>query len=188
MQYVARPTTSLSRGYLGRIEAGHISVGDTVVALPSRRTTTVRAIRTFEHRREHAGLHASVTLELDDELDISRGDLIVRANAAPAAARFLDADVAWLGDAPLDTRRTYALRHTTREVRARVQRVTDRWNVHTQLRESGDEALMMNDIGRVSLELAQPVFADRYNDNRATGSFILIDDVTNETIAAGMVR
>ena len=188
VQYVARATTSHSRGYMGRIEAGHISIGDTVVALPSRRTTRVRAIRTFEHRREQATLHASVTLELDDELDISRGDLIVRANATPAASSFLDADVAWLGDAPLDTRRTYALRHTTREVRARVQRVTDRWNVHTQLRESGDEALMMNDIGRVSLELAQPVFADRYNDNRATGSFILIDDVTNETVAAGMVR
>ena len=188
VQYVARPTASSSRAYLGRIESGQVAVGDTVMALPSQRTARVRSIRTFERERERAGLHASITLTLDDALDISRGDLIVRANAAPDTARFIDADVAWLGDAPLELKRTYALRHTTREVRARVERVVDRWNVHTQSRETAAESLAMNDIGRVTLTLAQPVFADRYNDNHATGSFVLIDDATNDTVAAGMVR
>ena len=188
VQYVARPTPSSSRAYLGRIESGQVAVGDTVMALPSQRTARVRSIRTFERERERAGLHASITLTLDDALDISRGDLIVRANAAPDTARFIDADVAWLGDAPLELKRTYALRHTTREVRARVERVVDRWNVHTQSRETAAESLAMNDIGRVTLTLAQPVFADRYNDNHATGSFVLIDDATNDTVAAGMVR
>ena len=188
VQYVARPTASSSRAYLGRIDSGQVAVGDTVMALPSQRTARVRSIRTFERERERAGLHASITLTLDDALDISRGDLIVRANAAPDTARFIDADVAWLGDAPLELKRTYALRHTTREVRARVERVVDRWNVHTQSRETAAESLAMNDIGRVTLTLAQPVFADRYNDNHATGSFVLIDDATNDTVAAGMVR
>src|SRR5206468_10624774 len=100
----------------------------------------------------------------------------------------VDADVAWLGNDPLDSRRAYALCHTTREVRARVQRVTDRWNVHTQSREPATAPLAMNDIGRVTFQLAQPVFADRYNDNHATGSFIVIDETTNDTVAAGMVR
>jgi sulfate adenylyltransferase subunit 1 len=159
-----------------------------VSVLPAGATTRIRAIRAFDRVRERAGLHASVALELEEEIDISRGDLIVRANAAPPVARTLHADIAWLGRAPLETRRTYALRHTTREVRARVQTITDRWNVETQRREPATAALQMNDIGRVSLALSQPVFADRYHDNRATGSFILIDEATNDTVAAGMVR
>jgi sulfate adenylyltransferase subunit 1 (EFTu-like GTPase family) len=148
----------------------------------------VHAIRTFDRVRGEAGLHDSIGIELDDEIDVSRGDLIVRAHAAPAPTRTLEADIAWLGTAPLDSRRTYALRHTTREVRARVARITDRWNVETQDREPGSAPLEMNDIGRVSLALAQPVFVDRYDENRATGSFVLIDEATNDTVAAGMIR
>jgi sulfate adenylyltransferase subunit 1 len=151
-------------------------------------TTHVRSIRTFDRVREHASLHASITLELADDVDVSRGDLIVRAHAAPAASRTLEADIAWLGSAPLDLRRTYALRHTTREVRARVSRVRDRWNANTQAWEPALHALKMNDIGHALLVLSQPVFADRYQDNRATGSFVLIDESTNDTVAAGMVR
>ena len=130
----------------------------------------------------------SVAMRLTDDIDVSRGDLIVRAEAVPGQSRTLDADIAWLGAAPFDARRTYALRHTTREVRARLTRVIDRWNVHTQRRETSHAQLSMTDIGRVSLQLSEPVFADRYADNRATGSFILIDEETNETVAAGMVR
>jgi sulfate adenylyltransferase subunit 1 len=188
VQFVTRPTASRPRGYLGRVEAGSIAVGDEVVVLPASLTTRVRAIRAFDRPCERAGLHASLTLELADDIDVSRGDLIVRAEAVPGASRALDADIAWLGTAPFDTRRTYALRHTTREVRARLTRVIDRWNVDTQRREASHARLSMNDIGRVSLQLSQPVFADRYADNRATGSFILIDEATNETVAAGMVR
>jgi len=188
VQYVMRPAAGHSRRYLGRIESGAIRVGDAVTVLPGGQTSRVHAIRTFDRVRGEAGLHDSIGIELDDEIDVSRGDLIVRAHAAPAPTRTLEADIAWLGTSPLDSRRTYALRHTTREVRARVARVADRWNVETQDREPASAPLEMNDIGRVSLALAQPVFADRYDENRATGSFILIDEATNDTVAAGMIR
>jgi sulfate adenylyltransferase subunit 1 len=188
VQYVARPVAGRSRAYLGRVEGGSVAVGDDVAVLPSGRRTRVRAIRTFDADLDAAGLHASVALELDDELDVARGDLIVHSRHAPQVVRTLDADIAWLGTAPLDPRRTYALRHTTRDVRVRIAQVADCWNVHTQAREAGNDALAMNDIGRVSLALAQPLPADRYADNRATGSFILIDEATHDTVAAGMIR
>ena len=188
VQFVARPDGARPRAYLGRIEAGAIAAGDTVAVLPSGRTTRVKALWTNAGTVERAGLHASVAVELEDDLDVSRGDLIVSAGHAPAPARTVEADIAWLGTAALDPRRTYALRHTTRDVRARVTRVADRWNVGTQQREPGNGVLATNDIGRVELALAQPVMADRYASNRATGSFILIDEATNDTVAAGMIR
>jgi sulfate adenylyltransferase subunit 1 len=187
IQYVARPADGRPRGYLGRIESGAIAVGDRVVALPSGLATRVRAIRTFEGSLRSAGLHAAVTLELDDELDISRGDMLVREGSAPAVARGIAATVCWLGDPPLDPQRKYLLRHTTREVRARIDRIDDLWNVSTQTHEPSPPTLARNDIGRLALTLAQPVFADRYAHNRATGSFILIDETTNNTVAAGMI-
>ena len=188
IQYVARPADGRPRGYLGRIESGAIAVGDRVVALPSGLATRVREIRTFEGSQRSAGLHAAVTLELDDELDISRGDMLVPEGRAPAVARSVAATVCWLGDAPLDPQRKYLLRHTTREARARVDRIDDLWNVSTQTHEPLPPALTRNDIGRLALTLAQPVFADRYAENRATGSFILIDETTNNTVAAGMIQ
>jgi sulfate adenylyltransferase subunit 1 len=188
VQYVARPTATEPRGYLGRIESGAIAVGDAVVALPSGLATRIREIRTFDGPLPHAGLHASVTLVLDDEIDISRGDMLVSAGQAPVVARGVEATVCWLAEAPLDRSRKYLLRHTTREVRARIDRIDHLWDVTTQTREPAPAALKMNDIGRVALTLAQPVFADRYADNRATGSFILIDETTNDTVAAGLVQ
>ncbi|HET9047058.1 MAG TPA: GTP-binding protein, partial [Casimicrobiaceae bacterium] len=125
VQYVARPDGATPRAYLGRIEAGTLAAGDLVTVLPSGRTTRVRALRVGGVLQDRAGVHAAVAVELDDELDISRGDLIVHAAGGPSAARTLDADIAWLGSAPLDARRTYALRHTTRDVRARIARVAD---------------------------------------------------------------
>ena len=188
VQYVARPTASLGRGYMGRIESGAIAVGDRVTALPSGLTTRVREIRTFDGSEPRAGLHAAVALVLDDEFDISRGDMLVQADEPPAVARALDATLCWLGDTALDPQRKYLLRHTTREVRARIDRIDHLWNVATQAQEPAPASLSRNDIGRVTLTLAQPVFTDRYADNRATGSFILIDETTNNTVAAGMVR
>ncbi len=188
IQYVARPTAAMPRGYMGRIESGSIAVGDRVATLPSGIATTVRSIHTFEGPVTRAGLHAAVTLILGDELDVSRGDMLVGESEAPTATRVVAATLCWLGDLPLDPRRTYLLRHTTREVRARVAHIDHLWNTSTQAREPAPARLARNDIGQVTLELAGPVFADRYAENRATGSFILIDETTNNTIAAGMVR
>ena len=188
VQCVARGNGAHRRGYMGRIESGSIAVGDAVRVLPSGVTTRVSAIRTFAGAQERAGLHAAVTLELADEIDISRGDMLVRFDAAPAAVRTVEANVCWLDERPLDPARKYLLRHTTREVRARIDRIDHLWNVTTQQREQAPLTLRLNDIGHVTLTLAQPVFADRYADNRATGSFIVIDEATNNTVAAGMIQ
>jgi sulfate adenylyltransferase subunit 1 len=188
VQFVARPDGVHPRGYLGRVEAGAIAVGDAVMVLPSQRTTRVSALRVGGSRQSRAGVHTAVAVELEDDVDVSRGDFIVHAATSPAATSSLDADLAWLGTAALDPRRTYALRHASRDVRARVTRIADRWDAETQSREPAPATLAMNDIGRVNLALAQPIFADRYEGHRATGSFILIDEATNDTVAAGMIR
>ena len=188
IQLVARPTEGRPRGYMGRIESGSVAVGDAVTVLPSGITTRIRAIETFDGPQAAAGLHASVTVVLDDEIDISRGDMLVHADAPPAVARSLSATLCWLGDAPLDPRRRYLLRHTTREVRAHVERIDDLWNISTQRHEPALATLARNDIGRIALKLAQPVFAEPYRVNHSTGSFILIDETTNNTVAAGMIQ
>jgi sulfate adenylyltransferase subunit 1 len=187
VQYVARATATLPRGYMGRVESGSIAVGDAVTVLPSGVSSRVREIRGYD-TQEHAGLHAAITLVLDDAIDISRGDMLVHGNASPVTRRNLDATLCWLSETPLDSRRSYLLRHTTREVRARINGIDHLWDVATQARQAAPDTLRMNDIGRAELALAQPVFVDRYADNRATGSFILIDEATNNTVAAGLVQ
>ena len=188
VQYVARPNGINRRGYMGRIESGSIAVGDEVCLLPTGLCTRVSAIRTFHGDHASAGLHSAITLELGDEIDVSRGDMLVSAANPPAISRMLEASLCWLDAAPLDTNRKYVLRHTTREVRARVDRIDHLWNVASQQCEPAPPTLRMNDIGRVALSLAQPVFADRYADNQVTGSFIVIDEVTNNTVAAGLIE
>ena len=188
VQYVSRPNGNGRRGYMGRVEAGSIAAGDQVVVLPSGLATRIREIRSYEGARGHAWLNDTVTLELEDEIDVSRGDMIVAADSAPEPARSVHATLCWLSERPLDRRRTYFLRHTTREVRARIDRLDHLWNVTTQSREDAPDTFAMNDIGDVAITLAQPIVADRYDDNPATGSFILIDEATNATVAAGLLR
>jgi sulfate adenylyltransferase subunit 1 len=188
VQYVARPVGASPRGYAGRVEAGTIAVGDAVTVLPSGRTTHVREIRTFDKSLPRAQLHDAVTITLADEIDVSRGDVLVSAADAPEPARSLTATLCWFDERPLDRRRHYLLRHTTREVRARIDRIEHLWNVSTQEREPAPDSLAMNDLGQVVIALAQPIVADRYDDNHATGSFILIDEATNGTVAAGLIR
>jgi sulfate adenylyltransferase subunit 1 len=187
VQYVARPTADAPRRYLGRIESGSLAVGDDITVLPSGRRTRIRGIQSYEGPLSRAGLHASVALVLEDDIDVSRGDMIAKAGESPRTATRLEADLCWLADAPLEPARTYLLKHTTREVRARVERIDWRWDVSTQSRDPSEHPLSTNDIARVRLLLPQSVFVDPYIGHRATGSFVLVDEATNNTVAAGMV-
>ena len=188
VQYVSRPRDGKRRGYMGRIESGAIAAGDAVVVLPSGHKSRVHAIRTFAGGRPSAELHAAVCLELEDDIDVARGDMLVAGSELPPPTRALSADICWLSQTPLDLHGRFVLRHTTRELQARVDRIDHLWNVETQEREPAPGTLGMNAIGRISVALAEPLFVDRYADNTATGSFILVDPATNNTVAAGMVR
>jgi sulfate adenylyltransferase subunit 1 len=186
VQYVCRPNLDY-RGYMGRIESGSIAVGDEVEVLPSGQRSRVTGIQILGRFLAAAEAEQSVTLLLADEIDISRGDMIVRQGQQPGRLDALVADICWLSDRPLDPQRRYLLRHTTREVKAKVVNIAHRVDVASG-RTVDASGLTMNDIGRVSLRLGQPVFADPYERNRSTGAFILIDEATNDTVGAGMIR
>jgi sulfate adenylyltransferase subunit 1 len=189
VQYVCRPRTAEHhdyRGYMGRIESGEIAIGDEVQVLPSGRKTRVRDIRLLDRSLPLAGSERSVTLLLEDEVDISRGDMIVKADDPPRVARQVEALVCWLAEAPLEPGRKYVVRHTTRETKALVAAIEYRQDINELKRVAGGR-LEMNDIGSVTFKLAQPLFVDPYRENRATGAFILIDEATNNTLGAGMV-
>jgi sulfate adenylyltransferase subunit 1 len=190
IQWVCRPQSAEFhdfRGYAGRVESGSVAVGDEVQHLPSGRTARVKELRLGERLLEAAVSDQSVTVLLDRELDVSRGDLLVRAGEAPEQARTIDAIVCWLHERPLEAGRRYLVRHTTRETRASLAGIEWRIDVNTLERASAT-SLALNDIARVSLRLAQPVFADPYGENRATGAFIVIDEATNDTVGAGMIQ
>ena len=190
VQWVCRPQTLEHhdfRGYAGRVESGEVAAGDVVTVLPSGRTTRVKEIRLGETPIRRAASEQSVMLLLEDDLDVSRGDMLVHAREAPEPARTLDAVVCWLSERPLSPSRRYVVRHTTREVRAQPVEIAWRLDL-AELREVPAQGLSMNDIGRVKFRLAQPIAADRYAENRATGAFIVVDEATNDTAGAGMIR
>jgi sulfate adenylyltransferase subunit 1 len=189
VQWVCRPQTNEHhdfRGFAGRVEAGVVAVGDEVVHLPSGRRTRVREIRLGDVPLDEATAERSVTLVLADELDVSRGDMLVAPDAAPAPSRKVDATLCWLSEAPLSPARRYIVRHTTRETKAQVAEIAWRVDLH-DLERKPAAGLTMNDIGRVSLRLAQPIFADPYAQSRATGAFVVVDEATNDTVGAGMI-
>jgi sulfate adenylyltransferase subunit 1 len=190
VQWVCRPQTLEHhdfRGFAGRVESGEVAVGDAVQVLPSGRTTRVREIRLGDASVRAAASEQSVTLLLEDEVDVSRGDLIVRAGEAPPVTRSVSAVVCWLSERPLSTARRYLVRHTTRETKAQVAEIAWRLDLRT-LEQVPADRLAVNDIGAVTLKLAQPIAADRYAENRATGAFIVIDEATNDTVGAGMIQ
>jgi sulfate adenylyltransferase subunit 1 len=176
------------RWYLGRVASGTVRVGDVVMALPSGQQTRIAAIRAHEDALAAATVGESVALALAEELDVARGDLLAAVAFAPRPTRDLQATLVWLAAEPLDPRARYVLKHTTRTVRATVAAVHDVVDVETLEPRPGAPELALNDIGQVSLELAQPVAADPYTVNRAGGAFILIDAYSHQTVAAGMVR
>ena len=192
VQYVCRPRQSSDRelhdyrGFMGRIESGTIRRGDSVTVLPAGRTTRVRDIHFAGRSLESAFAEQSVTLLLEDEIDVSRGDLIVRSEAPARVAQQIAATVCWLSETPLDRARSYLIRHTTREVKARVTAIEDRLDVNTLACTPADR-LAMNDIAQVRFKLAAPLCIDAYADNRATGALIVIDEATNNTVAAGLI-
>ena len=186
VQRVIRPDQHY-RGFAGQIAAGTIHRGDTIVALPSGRTSRVASITTFDGDLEQASAPLSIALTLEDELDISRGDVISISSAPPKHANAIEASVVWFDATRLETHKPYLLKHGTQTLPARVTRVLHRTNIQT-LTDEAVNSLGMNDIGIVEIESTRPLFFDPYAENRATGSFILIDPQTNHTAAAGMIR
>ena len=188
VQWVIRDAASGYRGYAGQMASGVLRPGDDVVILPSGRRTKVSAIETFDGSLHEAAAPLSVTVRLTDDIDVSRGDLICRANNRPAVVRELDAMVCWMSEQPLTAGRRFVVKHTTRAVPAVVEEIVYAIDVNTLRRDESAGALALNDIGRVRLRLAAPLAVDAYRRNRATGSFIVIDGATNQTVAGGMVR
>ncbi|HOL72807.1 MAG TPA: sulfate adenylyltransferase subunit CysN [Bryobacteraceae bacterium] len=186
VQYVLRPD-SVFRGYAGQVASGCVRPGDTVMALPSGRTTTVRSIPTFDGELPSAAPPMSIALCLEHELDISRGDMLVDPARPPHVSRRLEAKLVWMEERPLKVNRPYLLKHTTQQVTAVVTHLHHRVDVNTLAGEPAQE-LRMNDIGAVRIETNRPLFFDAYRVNRQTGSFILIDPVTNATAGAGMIE
>ncbi|MYM75675.1 sulfate adenylyltransferase [Duganella sp. FT134W] len=175
------------RGYMGRIEAGKVSVGDKLVVQPSGQSATVKDIVTLEGSHQSAVVGQSVTLLLDEYLDISRGDLLASADRPATQLKQLKADVCWMSDEPLDMRRKYWIKHGTKQTSAKVKVIESLLDINTQQRHPAD-GLKLNDIATIELAVQQPLAADAYSDIRATGAFILIDEVTHQTVAAGMIR
>ncbi|BDG01180.1 sulfate adenylyltransferase subunit 1 [Anaeromyxobacter oryzae] len=189
VQWVCRPHTREHhdfRGVAGRVESGEIAVGDAVQVLPSGLTTRVKEIRIGDVSLREAGSEQSVMLVLEDDVDVGRGDMLVRPEEAPEATRSVDAVVCWLSERPLSAARKYVVRHTTRETKAQVSGIA--WKIDlAALEQVGTSGLAMNDIGRVTLRLAVPIAADRYAESRETGAFVVVDEATNDTVGAGMI-
>ena len=185
VQYVARGE---GRRYLGRVAAGTVQTGAEVIAFPSGRRTRVRGISVLDSAYPLAVAGDSVALQLDDELDVSRGDMIADARRAPRPARSFEATLCWLASEPLAPQGRYMLKHTTRTVKARFASISYRIDVNSLAQEPFDGSVQMNDVFHAALAVQQPVFVDPYAADRSTGSFILIDEATNQTVAAGMVE
>ena len=186
VQYVIRPDQDY-RGYAGRVASGTIRSGEEIMVLPSGQRTSIKSVDTFDGPVEEALTGDSVALTTADELDISRGDMIVRPLNLPVVATEIDAMLCWMSDEPMKGGTQYWFRQTTREAKAFISRVVYKVDVDTLHREDV-EAFGFNDIGRVQIQTAAPIFFDRYEMNRETGSFILIDPHTNNTVAVGMIR
>jgi sulfate adenylyltransferase subunit 1 len=190
VQYVIRPQTDEHhdyRGYAGRVAGGIFKPGDRVMVLPSGFTTNIKAIDGPEGPVQEAFAPMSVTIRLEDELDVSRGDMIVRVNNVPEISQDIDMMVCWMNPAKIQPNGKYGIRHTTREARCVVKNILYKVDVNTLHRMLDDKEVGMNDIARISVRTTKPFFFDKYQINRFTGSVILIDEGTNETVGAGMI-
>ena len=190
VQRVARQDGSSSddfRGYQGRLEAGRLAVGDEVKVLPSGNSAKIAEIHGASGKQQSAAAGEVLTLTLDRDIDISRGNAIVGDDSTAVPLKQLQADVCWFDDAPLNLGRRYLLKHNTQTTAAKIKGISYVWDVHTLSHVQSADKLAINDIGHLSIVLQQPVNATAYSENPATGAFILIDEATNHTVAAGMI-
>ena len=190
VQWVIRPISDEHhdfRGYAGQVAGGVWQAGDDVVVLPSGQRTSVASVETADEPLELAVPGMSVTIRLADDLDVSRGDMLADPEQPPTVARELEATVCWMAEKPLEPKAKLAIKHTTRTVRAVVEELVSVVDIHTLEDKGAPERLELNEIARVRLRLSEPLAVDPYAENRVTGAFILIDETTNDTVAAGMI-
>lgn len=190
VQWVTRPQSEEYpdyRGYAGRVSGGVFKPGDEIIALPSGFTSTIDAVETYQREEEEVFQPMSVTMTLTDDIDISRGDMIAKPDNQPKVGQDIDIMVCWLNNESLKPNGKYAIKHTTKEARCIVKEVKYKVNINTLHRVEGDKEIGLNDIGRIQIRTTEPLFYDSYKRNRATGSIIIIDEYTNETVGAGMI-
>ena len=185
VQLVQRPNQEF-RGYAGQMASGVLKPGDPIMVLPSGRTSRVKSIVTYDGEVARAFPPMSVTVCLEDEVDVSRGNMLVPPSHPPHVTRCIDARLVWMGNQPLELRRQYIIKHTTQSVKAQVRFIRYRVNVNTLERQPASE-LNLNEIGSVVIDTHSPLFVDQYRRNRITGSFVMVDPVSNATVAAGMI-
>jgi sulfate adenylyltransferase subunit 1 len=190
VQWVTRPQSEEYpdyRGYAGKVAGGVFKPGDEIIALPSGFTSTIDTVETYEQEEEEVFAPMSVTMTLEDDIDISRGDMIAKPDNQPTVGQDIDLMVCWLNKEPLKPNGKYAIKHTTKDARCIVKEVKYKVNINTLHRVEGDKEIGLNDIGRIHIRTTDPLFYDSYKQNRATGSVIIIDEYTNETVGAGMI-
>jgi len=190
VQYVIRPQSKKFpdyRGYSGRVEGGVFKTGDNITVLPSGFKTKIKSIDTFEGSIDEAYSPMSVCMTLEDNLDISRGDMLVRENNQPNVSKEIDIMICWMNEKKLIPRGKYSIRHTTQTARCIINEVKYKIDINSLHRNEDDKEIGLNDIGRILIKTTSPLFFDSYRRNRNTGSIILVDEATNETVAAGMI-
>ena len=190
VQYVVRPQTREHqdfRGYAGRVAGGMFRQGDDIVVLPSGFTSRIKSIEFGEEQLKEAFAPMSVTITLEDEIDISRGDVIARPDSQPQGEQDIDLMLCWMNQRTVNINTKFYVRHTTHETKAILKEIQYKLDINSLQKVEGSEQLVMNDIARVKLRTAQPLVFDSYRKNRITGSLILVDENTNETVAAGMI-
>jgi sulfate adenylyltransferase subunit 1 len=190
VQWVIRPQSEKYpdfRGFAGQVASGVFKVGDAVKVFPSGLSSKIKSIETFDGKQQEARSTEAVVLTLENEIDISRGDLIAGGANEPFAAQEFEATICWFGEKPLQVGGKYAIKHTTREVRAIVKEIVHKININTLQVLADDKTIAANDIGKIRLKTMAPLFVDPYEQNRTTGNFIVVDEATNATVGAGMV-
>lgn len=190
VQWVTRPQSEEYpdyRGYAGKVAGGVFKPGDEIIALPSGFTTNIDSVETYEQEEEEVFAPMSITMTLEDDIDVSRGDMIAKPDNQPTVGQDIDLMVCWLNKEPLKPNGKYAIKHTTKDARCIIKEVKYKVNINTLHRVEGDKSIGLNDIGRIHIRTTEPLFYDSYKQNRATGSIILIDEYTNETVGAGMI-